>query len=250
MTPSPPRAPENRPAGHLQLGAACWSPWRARGFQAGLTWRWPRSSRRSVSEDGCGAVWVEEAVREAGVGAWRRGLPSRSHLHWNGHALPSAALSPWAGTLAHTQAAPGATCAPPAPAHTDPSPPAVLGSQPLTRLLRAVSRPPLYRLCGRQLQPCPLLREQVDSEAQSHKPWVGTRVFFVSLSSSSPLCPLPFPCCLPLLSLLVLLPPTWPFFVSLLCCVYSPKFPEMTCVVAYLHAVSGPSFPESLCGLK
>lgn len=45
---------------------------------------------------------------------------------------------------------------------------------------------PLPPVSRRQLQSCPLLREQVDSDAQSHKPWVGTSFFSVSLSSSPP----------------------------------------------------------------
>lgn len=83
---------------------------------------------------------------------------------------------------------------------------------------------PLPPVSGRQLQPCPLLSEQVDSDAQSHKPWVGTRFFSGSLSSSPPLSH--FPCSLPFLSPLVLLPPTLPLFLSLLCSEYTPKFPK------------------------
>ena len=94
----------------------------------------------------------------------------------------------------HTQAAPVATTVlPPAPACTDPSPPAVcLGSQPPT-CPRAVSQScPLPPVSGRQLQLCPLLSEQVDSDAQSHKPWVGMKFVFIFLSSFPPFCL--FPC--------------------------------------------------------
>lgn len=104
-------------------------------------------------------------------------------------------------------------------------PPTVcLGSQPPT-CHRAV--PPSYPLppvSGRQLQLCPLLSEQVDSDAQSHKPWVGMRFFFVSLSlSSPPFCPLPLYSIFPLPS-----GPPAPHVppLSLLCPAYTPKFPK------------------------
>lgn len=128
------------------------------------------------------------------------GLPSRSHCHQKSchplcphpprsdlpipvslkhqHVLASWGSAP----QPHTRAAPVATTTlPPTPAHTDPSPPTVcLGPQPPTCHGAVPPSPPLPPVSGRQLQVCPLLSEQVDSDAQSHKPWVGMK--FLSFS--------------------------------------------------------------------
>lgn len=118
----------------------------------------------------------------------------------------------------HTRASPVATTTlPPTPVHTDPSPPAVcLGSQPPTCHGAVPPSPPLPPGSGRQLQVCPLLSEQVDSDAQSHKPWVGMKFLSFSHRPSPPFCPLlPHPCTPPSLVLPMLphFPPLFLFFI-------------------------------------
>lgn len=119
---------------------------------------------------------------------------------------------------------PGSTsrhhCAPSAPACTDPSPPAVcLGSQPPACPRAVPPSRPLPPVPGRQLQLCPLLSEQVDSDAQSHKPWVGMKFVFASLSPFPPSALSPAP-------LYSLPPPSFPsshtpLFISPLSCICS-----------------------------
>lgn len=150
-------------------------------------------------------------LAEAGVGVWEMKsfllavTVTKNHaIHcaptpWSDLPLPVSlkhqhVLASWGSVpQPHTQAAPIATTTlPPTPVHTDPSPPAVcLGSQPPTCHGAVPPSPPLPPVSGRQLQLCSLLSEQVDSDAQSHKPWVGMKF----LSLSHPLLPsAPSPC--------------------------------------------------------
>lgn len=110
-------------------------------------------------------------------------------------------------------------------AHTAPPPPTVcLGPQPSTCHWAVPPSHPLPPVSGRQLQLCPLLSEQVDSDVQSHKPWVGTSFFCVTFSVFlSSLLPLP----LPVLCLLPSSPPASHISpISLFHPIYTPKFPE------------------------
>lgn len=128
----------------------------------------------------------------------------------------------------HTQAAPVVTTALLPSRCTQPHPSTVcLGSQPPT-CHRAVppSHPlPLPPVSGRQLQLCPLLSEQVDSDAQSHKPWVGMKFFFVSFSfvfsSLLPSLPPPLYSTLPLPSGPTTSHISPPLFLFPLSCIYS-----------------------------
>lgn len=159
------------------------------------------------------------------------GLPSRSHRHQKS-CHPLRAHPP--GQSPHSCVSETPTClgllglsapaphqSPPPrslrPVHTDLSPPAVcLGSQPPT-CHGAVPPPP-------PLPPgvCPLLSEQVDSDAQSHKPWVGMKFLSFSHRPSPAFWPLlPHPCTPPSLVL-----PMLPSFISLLYSAFTPEFPR------------------------
>lgn len=175
---------------------------------------------------------MHQRLAEAGVGVWEmKGFllavtVTKSHaIHcaptpWSDLPLPVSlkhqhVLASWGSVpQPHTQAAPVATTTlPPTPVHTDASPPAVcLGSQPPTCCGAVPPSPPLPPVSGRQLQLCPLLSEQVDSDAQSHKPWVGMKflsfthpLLLFALSPCTPVLLPPFPSH----------PPTLPFFISL-----------------------------------
>lgn len=91
--------------------------------------------------------------------------------------------------------------------------PLCLGSQPPTCCGAVPPSPPLPPVSGRQLQLCPLLSEQVDSDAQSHKPWVGMKF----LSFTHPVLLFALSPCTPLLLSPFSFPSshTLPFFLSL-----------------------------------
>lgn len=174
---------------------------------------------------------------EAGAGVRDRegGSPCHRHLHRNGsHAIHPAVPPLPRAPVKHqralgsapqprTWASPAAATARPQPRCTRTHPPSTvcLGSQPPT-CHGAVPPPhPLLPVSGRQLQLCPLLSEQVDSDAQSHKPWVGMSFFFCA----SPFCLLPLlPCPLPSLSPFCPCLPRFPLYLYLLCSA-PPKFP-------------------------
>lgn len=108
----------------------------------------------------CGSCLLCEAPSCLGLVGWHPGFTSRQHQ--SSHALPQ-------------------------PRCTQTPPPSTVFRFPALHLPQGCAPThPLPPVSGRQLQPCPLLREQVDSDAQSHKPWVGTRFFSMSLSSSPP----------------------------------------------------------------
>lgn len=126
----------------------------------------------------------EAPAREMVWGRW--GPPSRSHLHCPDpcHFPAALPMGPCPGhsplTALHTD-----------PAHAHGSSPSTMWvSSPSPLLGPCTPDAPLPPVSGRQLQLCSLLSEQVDSDAQNHKPWVGMS-FFLSLLQACSACPSP-----------------------------------------------------------